>query len=396
MSGDPEQEFFADGITEDIITELSRFRELFVISRNSSFAYKGKPVEVQKVARELGVQYVVEGSVRKAGRPRPHHRAADRRRDRPPPLGRALRPRPRGHLRDPGRGDARDRRDAAGPGRGGRARPRRSARRPTTWRPTSACSPARCCTTAATATTTRRRCACSTARSSSTRTTRTRTPGRPACSARPGSTTGARIAALGDAGRSRSWQTALALDDNDSDVHRILAAINLVQDNHDKAALPPGARAEPQSEQRPDRRAAGRDPDLARPAGGRHRVDQEGDAPQSLPPRALLEPPRARLLRRAPLRRGDRRAASRISAPDPCIGAGDGCVPCAARRRGGGRASSACSPDARDARRRSRSPSASRRCTTASPRTASTTARASSWRAFRPRARRRPAAPRRQ
>ena len=67
MSGDPEQEFFADGITEDIITELSRFRDLFVISRNSSFKYKGKPVEVQKFARELGVQYVVEGSVRKVG-----------------------------------------------------------------------------------------------------------------------------------------------------------------------------------------------------------------------------------------------------------------------------------------------------------------------------------------
>ena len=62
-----EQEFFADGITEDIITELSRFRDLFVISRNSSFKYKGRAVEVQKFARELGVQYVVEGSVRKAG-----------------------------------------------------------------------------------------------------------------------------------------------------------------------------------------------------------------------------------------------------------------------------------------------------------------------------------------
>ena len=67
LSGDAEQEFFADGITEDIITELSRFRDLFVISRNSSFKYKGRPVEVQRVARELGVQYVVEGSVRKAG-----------------------------------------------------------------------------------------------------------------------------------------------------------------------------------------------------------------------------------------------------------------------------------------------------------------------------------------
>src|SRR5262245_49801090 len=67
MSGAPEQEFFADGMTEDILTELSRFRDLFVISRNSSFKYKGKAVNVQQVARELGVQYVLEGSVRKAG-----------------------------------------------------------------------------------------------------------------------------------------------------------------------------------------------------------------------------------------------------------------------------------------------------------------------------------------
>jgi adenylate cyclase len=68
MSGEAEQEFFADGITEDIITELSRFKDLFVISRNSSFKYKGQPVQVQKVARELGVHYVLEGSVRKAGK----------------------------------------------------------------------------------------------------------------------------------------------------------------------------------------------------------------------------------------------------------------------------------------------------------------------------------------
>jgi adenylate cyclase len=67
MSGDPEQEFFADGLTEDIITALSRFRDLFVISRNSAFVHKGKAVKVQDVAREFGVQYVVEGSVRKAG-----------------------------------------------------------------------------------------------------------------------------------------------------------------------------------------------------------------------------------------------------------------------------------------------------------------------------------------
>ena len=67
MSGDPEQAYFSDGITEDIITELSRFRELFVIARNSSFAFRGKAVDVREVGRELGVGYVVEGSVRRAG-----------------------------------------------------------------------------------------------------------------------------------------------------------------------------------------------------------------------------------------------------------------------------------------------------------------------------------------
>jgi adenylate cyclase len=67
MSGTPDQELFADGLTEDILTELSRFRDLFVISRNSSFKYKGRPVNVRQVARELGVQYVLEGSVRRAG-----------------------------------------------------------------------------------------------------------------------------------------------------------------------------------------------------------------------------------------------------------------------------------------------------------------------------------------
>jgi adenylate cyclase len=65
MSGDPDQEFFADGLTEDIITALSRFHELLVISRNSTFVYKGKAVNVQEVAKAFGVQYVVEGSVRK-------------------------------------------------------------------------------------------------------------------------------------------------------------------------------------------------------------------------------------------------------------------------------------------------------------------------------------------
>ena len=67
MSGDPEQEYFADGMVEDIITALSRFKSLFVIARNSSFTYKGKAVDIKKVGRELGVRYVLEGSVRKAG-----------------------------------------------------------------------------------------------------------------------------------------------------------------------------------------------------------------------------------------------------------------------------------------------------------------------------------------
>ena len=67
MSGDPEQEYFADGIVEDIITALSRFKSLFVIARNSSFAYKGRSPDVRQVGTELGVRYVVEGSVRKAG-----------------------------------------------------------------------------------------------------------------------------------------------------------------------------------------------------------------------------------------------------------------------------------------------------------------------------------------
>ena len=66
MSGDPEQEYFADGMVEEIITALSRFRWLFVIARNSSFTYKGRAVDVKQVGRELGVRYVLEGSVRKA------------------------------------------------------------------------------------------------------------------------------------------------------------------------------------------------------------------------------------------------------------------------------------------------------------------------------------------
>src|SRR5712675_1469745 len=67
MSGDPEQEYFSDGISEDIITALSKLRWFFVIARSSSFTYKGKSVHINEIARELGVRYVVEGSVRRSG-----------------------------------------------------------------------------------------------------------------------------------------------------------------------------------------------------------------------------------------------------------------------------------------------------------------------------------------
>ena len=67
MSGDTKQEYLSDGITESIITAVSKIHNLFVIARNSTFAYKGKAVKVQQVAQELGVQYVLEGSVQRSG-----------------------------------------------------------------------------------------------------------------------------------------------------------------------------------------------------------------------------------------------------------------------------------------------------------------------------------------
>src|SRR5207342_3815667 len=67
MSGDPEQEYFADGMVEEIITALSRIRWLYVIARTSTFSYKGRAVDVKQVGREFGVRYVLEGSVRKSG-----------------------------------------------------------------------------------------------------------------------------------------------------------------------------------------------------------------------------------------------------------------------------------------------------------------------------------------
>ena len=98
LSGDPEQEYFADGVVEDIITALSRMRWLFVIARNSSFTYKGRAVDVKQVGRELGVRYVLEGSVRKsANRVRISGQLIDAI-DRGKSLDRPFRGRARGHF----------------------------------------------------------------------------------------------------------------------------------------------------------------------------------------------------------------------------------------------------------------------------------------------------------
>jgi len=67
MGGDPEQQYFADGITEDLTTDLSRIADMLVISRNTAFTYRGKAVATKQIGRELGVRYVMEGSVRRSG-----------------------------------------------------------------------------------------------------------------------------------------------------------------------------------------------------------------------------------------------------------------------------------------------------------------------------------------
>jgi adenylate cyclase len=102
MSGDPEQEYFADGMVEDIITALSRFQNLFVIARNSSFTYKGRAVDVKQVGRDLGVRYVLEGQRSQGGKPRSHNRAVDRRRERCASVGGSFRRRSRRCLRSAG------------------------------------------------------------------------------------------------------------------------------------------------------------------------------------------------------------------------------------------------------------------------------------------------------
>ena len=90
FSGDPGGEYFADGMVEEIITTLSRIRWLFVIARNSSFTYKGQAVDVKQIGQELGVRYVLEGSVRKVDARVRNHGAADRSGNRHTSMGRPL------------------------------------------------------------------------------------------------------------------------------------------------------------------------------------------------------------------------------------------------------------------------------------------------------------------
>ena len=194
MSGDPEQEFFADGLTEDIITELSRFRDLLVISRNSTFVYKGKAVNVQEVAREFGVDYVLEGSVRKAGdRVRVTVQLIDAETDRHVWAERYDR-----ELEDIfAIQDEMTRAIVAtlpGQGRGRHGTTVQNASQPKTWRLMSACWRPRCCTTARRARTTPKRSACSTAPSRSIRTMLMLMPGKHASWARRGSMAGVPIA----------------------------------------------------------------------------------------------------------------------------------------------------------------------------------------------------------
>ena len=90
IGGDPEQDYFVDGVTESLTTDLSRISGAFVIARNTAFTFKGKPVDVKKLGRELNVRYVLEGSVQRGWQPPSGERAIGRRRNRQSPLGGAF------------------------------------------------------------------------------------------------------------------------------------------------------------------------------------------------------------------------------------------------------------------------------------------------------------------
>ena len=138
MSGDVEQEYFADGISEDIITALSKLSQLFVIARNSSFTFKGKNVHIGEVGKSLGVRYVLEGSVRKSGDRVRDHRAAHRRDDRRALVGGAVRPRAHRHLRRSGRRDDPHRLGAGAQSHAGRPAKHQPPSIPTIKKPTIA------------------------------------------------------------------------------------------------------------------------------------------------------------------------------------------------------------------------------------------------------------------
>ena len=132
LTGDPAQEYFADGMVEEITTAIARCPWLFVIARNSSFRYKGKPIDVNQTARELGVRYVLEGSVRKAGNRVRIAGQLIELVDRRAYLGRPVRRHPRRHLRIAGPGGKRRRRRdrAAAAARRSRARRPQTDREP--------------------------------------------------------------------------------------------------------------------------------------------------------------------------------------------------------------------------------------------------------------------------
>ena len=91
LGGGPEQEHFVDGVTESLTTDLSRIANTVVVARNTAFTYKGKTVDAKQIGRELNVRYILEGSIQRGAEPDAGQRAADRRRDRQPPLGRPVR-----------------------------------------------------------------------------------------------------------------------------------------------------------------------------------------------------------------------------------------------------------------------------------------------------------------
>ena len=335
ISGVAEQEFFADGLTEDILTYLSRFRELFVISRNTSFKYKGQAVDVKKVARDLDVQYVLEGSVRRAAnRVRITAQLIDAESDRHVWAERYDR-----DLEDifAIQDEITSSIVATLPGRVEAATRDRAERKPTGNMAAYECvleakllhhrsnkdDNARALDLIERATALDPKYGHAHAWT--------------ACIL--GQQWGYGWCADRDATQSRvvrELEIALALDDNDSDVHRILAAVGLLQNDHDKAAYHQAARAQSESERRPDRGPARRAAYLARAGGGRRRLDPQGNAAQPLPPAALLEPPRSRLFRRAPLRGGtgstrtpDGRRRTHADA--------HGSLPRSARQRSGGR-----------------------------------------------------------